>query len=237
MNELEFPFEMPVTRYRMKKLPQSAGAKVENSRQRMQRRNYQKNATKKTGVHAQVVNAGNPTNPTPEPKPKRRRRKGAYKLNDRTIGALISSINRSADAPIEMHCGCAGIHRETYLEWRKLASEEPEGEHARQMRKVDKALFAAWRRLHEVAVKHKASEVLFRRHHEHYPSERQRLELTGAEGLPLIPTENAFSVVLELHQPAGQAATEPEPGFRIVQPNGSVDLWIPPQPNGQEPPP
>ena len=231
MNELEFPFEMPVTRYRMKKLPQSAGAKVQNSLQRMQRRNFQKNATKKTGVHPVAGNAENPTNPTSAPRVKRRRRKGAYKLTDRTIGALINSINRSADAPIEMHCGAAGIHRDTYWEWRKLALEQPKGEHARQMAKVDKALYAAWGRLHEAAVKHKASEVLFRRHHEHYPSERQRLELTGAEGLPLIPTENAFAVVIELASPQSEDrefVIEHEGG-----PNdGEREIW---QPNGQKP--
>jgi hypothetical protein len=206
---------------------------VENSRQRMQRRNFQKNATKKTGVHAQVVNPANSTNPTSKPRPKRRKRKGAYKLNDRTIGALIKSINRSADAPIEMHCGCAGISRDTYWEWRKLASEQPKSEYARQMAKVDKALFAAWGRLHEAAVKHKASEVLFRRHHEFYPSERQRLELTGAEGLPLIPTENTFAVVIELASPQSE-----DREFVIEHQGGPNDgkreIW---QPNGQEPPP
>ena len=36
MNRLEFPIEMPVSRYRMKKLPQADGAKAQNSRQRMQ---------------------------------------------------------------------------------------------------------------------------------------------------------------------------------------------------------
>ena len=204
---------------------------MENSRQRMQRRNFQKNATKKTGVHAQVVNPANSTNPTSKPRPKRRKRKGAYKLNDRTIGALIKSINRSADAPIEMHCGCAGISRDTYWEWRKLASEQPKSEYARQMAKVDKALFAAWGRLHEAAVKHKASEVLFRRHHEFYPSERQRLELTGLEGTPLIPSENAFAVVIEL---AGSPDDDRQ--FVVEQVGGEHDgerkVW---QPNGEKP--
>ncbi len=54
MNELEFPFEMPVTRYRMKKLSQSAGAKAQNSRQRKQRRNYQVGGTKKRSVFLPV---------------------------------------------------------------------------------------------------------------------------------------------------------------------------------------
>jgi hypothetical protein len=213
----------------MKKPGQTKAGKAQSRMQRMQRRNYQKNATRKTGVHPVAGDAANPTNPTPAPSPKPHKRKGAYKLNDRTIGALIKSINRSADAPIEMHCGCAGISRDTYWEWRKLASEQPKSEYARQMAKVDKALFAAWGRLHEAAVKHKASEVLFRRHHEYYPSERQRLELTGAEGLPLIPTENAFSVVIELASPIPD-----ECEFVVEHPDGRREVWQ--QPNGRQPP-
>jgi hypothetical protein len=218
----------------MKKLPQSAGAKAQNSLQRMQRRNYQKNATRKTGVHP-VVNAGNPANPASAPKPRPKRGRRAYKLNDRTIGVLINSINRNADAPIEMHCGCAGINRDTYLEWRKLAAAEPRGEHARQMAKVDKALYAAWGRLHEAAVKHKASEVLFRRHHDFYPSERQIMELTGPAGLPLIaPAENSFCVVLEL-DPRDELLEQRS--FKIVQPDGIEQVvWMPPLTNGQEEP-
>jgi hypothetical protein len=117
-----------------------------------------------------------------------------------------------------------------------LASEEPDGEHARQMRKVDRALYSSWRRLHEAAVKHKASEVLFRRHHEHYPSERQRLELTGAEGLPLVPLDT-FNVVIELASPQSE-----EREFVIEQVGGPNDgqrqIWKPNNgPNGQEPTP
>jgi hypothetical protein len=211
----------------MKKLPHSAGAKAQNSRQRMQKRNYQVGGRRKRSVHLAVQN---PANPTTKPKSKRRK---PYKLHDRTINALIRSINECADAPIEVHCGCAGINRDTYHQWRKTAEAEPKGEHARQMAKVDRALYAAWKRLHEAAVRHKPTEVLFRRHHEHYPSERQRLELTGAEGLPLIPTENTFAVVIELASPQSE-----DREFVIEHQGGPNDgkreIW---QPNGQEPPP
>src|SRR5215831_1492422 len=110
MNGLEFPFEMPVSRYRMKKLPQSAGSKAQNSRQRMQRRNYQVGGTKKRSV-----SVAKPSNPAAGPKPKRRK---PYKLHDRTINALVRSINECADLPIEAHCGMAGIHKDTFNEWR-----------------------------------------------------------------------------------------------------------------------
>jgi hypothetical protein len=216
----------------MKKPSQSKTAKRSTRQQRQERRNFQIGGTKKNAVHpASAGNPANPTNPTPPPKKVRR---GSYKLTDSRIDTLVRSISRSTDAPIEMHCAVCGIHRDTYHQWRKIALEEPGGEHARQMERVDKALFEAWGRLHEAAVKHKASEVLFRRHHDFYPSERQIMEISGAGGLPLIPaTENSFCVVLELDpldEPLEQRS------FKIVQPDGNEQVRIPPQTNGQEKP-
>ena len=56
----------------------------------------------------------------------------------------------------------------------------------------------------------------------HYPSERQLIKVSGKDGLPL------FLPVLELH-PLEQTGVEKPPAseaFRIVQPNGAVDLGI-----------
>lgn len=219
----------------MKKLGPTKTGKVTSRLQRVQRRNYQVGGTKKRSVHPGSGNPPNPQNPVPAPRGKTKRKRRPYKLHEATIKRLVASIDGHCDAPMYVHLRAAGIHPDTFNEWKGLAAENPDGLHAFFLERVDKALARAWGRLHEAAVKHRASEVLFRRHHEDYPSERQRLELTGAEGLPLIPTENAFNVVLELHQPPGQAQ-EPEPAFRIVQPDGKVDLWTPPQRNGQEPP-
>ena len=56
MNRLEFPIEMPVSRYRMKKLPQSAGAKAQNSWQRMQRRKSAEEAElRREQVHLKFI--------------------------------------------------------------------------------------------------------------------------------------------------------------------------------------
>jgi hypothetical protein len=89
--------------------------------------------------------------------------------------------------------------------------------------------------LHEAAVRHKPTEVLFRRHHEFYPSERQQMEISAPDGMQLIPSENQFSVVLELHAPSSEGAEQQRAeAFRIVQPKGAVDLWQPPQANGEQ---
>lgn len=163
------------------------------------------------------------------------RKRKPYKLHDATFKRLIDSIDAHCDAPMYVHLSAAGIHHDTFSEWKRQAAENPKGAHALYLGRVEKALARASGRLHEKAVHHKASEVLFRMHPEAYPNER-RLELSGIGGAPLFPNEQQFSVVLELHQPPPGQAQEPEPAFRIVQPDGRVDLWTPPQPNGQKPP-
>jgi hypothetical protein len=42
--------------------------------------------------------------------------------------------------------------------------------------------------------------------------------------------------VLELHSQE-QVDQKPAEAFRVVQPSGAVDLWTPPESNGQELPP
>jgi hypothetical protein len=164
----------------------------------------------------------------PQPKPgKKKPTRKPYKLHDATFKRLINSIDAHCDAPMYVHLHAAGIHHDTFNEWKRQAAENPDGLHAFYLERVDKALARAWGRLHAAAVRHRASEVLFRMHPEAYPSERRRLELTGLEGTPLIPTDNPFSVVIEL---------TPQPDereFVIEQVDGKREIWQ--QPNGQEP--
>lgn len=142
-----------------------------------------------------------------------------YKLHERTIGALIRSINDCADAPLECHIGAAGISKDTYYEWRKKAEADPKSEYGRQLTRVDRALYQAWRRLHEAAVKHKASEVLFRRHGEFYPGEKVRMDLTSGD-MPM-QADGGFTVLLELHAPSGvPQRQEQEKPFMIGEPSG-----------------
>jgi hypothetical protein len=80
---------------------------------------------------------------------------------------------------------------------------------------------------------------LARRFSHHYLSQRQLIEVSGKDGQPLFPAgENQFNVVLELHPPEQTGVEKPpaSEAFRIVQPNGTVDLWQPQQPNRERPP-
>jgi hypothetical protein len=172
-----------------------------------------------------------PRNPQPKPGKKKPKRK-PYKLHDATFKRLIGSIDAHCDAPMYVHLHAAGIHHDTFNEWKRLAAENPDGLHAFYLERVEKALARAWGRLHAAAVRHRASEVLFRMHPEAYPSERRRLELTGAEGLPLVPLDT-FTVLIELASPQPDVEHE----FVIEDQGGPNDgrrqIW---QPNGQKPP-
>src|SRR5260221_11362000 len=93
--------------------------------------------------------------------------------------------------------------------------------------------------LHTFAAKSPPVHVLRRRLPNRYPRGRQLMELSAPGGLPLIPpSENSFSVCLELY-PQDQTCDEKplDEVFRLVKPDGSVDIWQPPKPNGEMPPP
>jgi hypothetical protein len=95
-----------------------------------------------------------------------------------------------------------------------------------------KAMAQGEKVLHKAAMRTHAIHLLARRFPNHYPSERQLMEISGKDGLPLIPApENSFAVVIER-----DPRDEPEPAFRIVQPDGSEAVWIAPLTNGQEKP-
>jgi hypothetical protein len=152
-------------------------------------------------------------------------RRGPYKLTERLIQTLIASIEEVPDAPIEMHIGCCGIHKETYFEWLRQARADPESIYAEFAQRVDNALFASWKRLHSMAAEQKPFEVLIRRHGELYPSEAMRLQLANPDGTPLFSGENAFTVKLELHAPVSELPAASETAFRVVKPDGGELPW------------
>lgn len=94
------------------------------------------------------------------------------------------------------------------------------------MLRVEKAL-------HKAAMRTHAIHLLARRFPNHYPSERQLMEISGKDGVPLIPPEaNSFKVVLELHPNSPPLENKP---FVIEHVGGQREIWKPPQSDGQEP--
>jgi hypothetical protein len=152
-------------------------------------------------------------------------------LTEKICGYVASGMSWQDAAAL------CGIHRNQITLWKAKGDAEGEGPYADFLRAAEQA---------ELEREHEALSFIAKDRDWkarrwllcNWRPEKYRMtsfsgELVGKDGLPLFPTEQQFNVVLELHQP--DQPQEPEPGFRIVKPDGSVDLWVPPQPNGQEP--
>jgi hypothetical protein len=226
----------------MKKLPQSAVAKAQNSRLRKQRRNYQVGGTKKRAVHP-VNNADNPQSSPTGPgetvqKVQKIRKSRMIDLRvERMTRRLVASMTDCPGASFETHCDACGLGLSTFYEWMGRGEELPKSCYGKFRAAMVRAMAQGEKVLHKAAMRTHAIHLLARRFPNHYPSERQLMEIAGANGTPLIPT-GQFNVVLELATPPGQPQ-EPEPVFRIIKPDGSADLWPPPEQsnnNGETPP-
>lgn len=181
-----------------------------------------------------------PAAPEPVKQPPQKKQKS--RMIDLRVAAmtrrLVASMTDCPGASFETHCDVCGLGLSTFYEWMGRGEELPKSCYAKFRAAMVKAMAAGEKRLHVLAMKTHALHLLARRFPNHYPSERQLMEISGKDGLPLIPPEgNGFTVILELHQPG--EAQEPGRAFRIVQPDGRVDLWTPPeqqQSNGATPP-
>ena len=99
MNRLEFPFEMPVSRYQMKKLPQSAGTKATQNSRSGCKGNYQVGATKKRSVllsapekKSEPENSAMAETCAPKGKPRRKLKRG--QPNSRRKLTAVDPIDR-----------------------------------------------------------------------------------------------------------------------------------------------
>jgi hypothetical protein len=246
MNELEFPFEMPVTRYRMKKLPQSAGAKAQNSRQRMQRRNYQLGGTKKRSVFLPMPGKkSEPENSVvvescaPKGKPRRKLKRGQPNSRSKLTAELSAKIcGYVADGMSwQEAASMVGVHRNVISIWKAKGDADPQSEYGVFLKSAEEAEL----RREQVHLKFISQDKDWKARRWllcNFRPEKYRMtsfsgELVGKDGLPLFPAaEKQFSVVLDVHaQPTnGEPVAEV---FRIVKPDGSAELW---QPNGERPP-
>ena len=126
----------------MKKPPKkSRKSRLHTAEEKAKHRNPQMPRLRKGSVHPVATN---PQNPLPEPRKRTKRKRKPYKLHEATIKRLIASIDAHSDAPMYVHLRAAGIHPDTFNEWKGLAAENPDGMHAFFLERVDKALARAW---------------------------------------------------------------------------------------------
>ena len=236
LNRLEFPFEMPISRYRMKKPPQSAGAKVQNSRQRMQRRNCQVGGTKKRSVFLPVP--GKKSEPengamveycAPKGKPRRKLRCGQPNSRSKLTAELSAKIcGYVADGMSWQDAAAmAGVRRNVISIWKAKGDADPQSEYGVFLKSAEEAEL----RREQVHLKFISQDkdwkarrwLLCNFRPEKYRMNSFSGELLGKDGLPLFPpSEQQFSVVLELHSQE-QVDQKPAEAFRVVQPSGAVD--------------
>ena len=138
--------------------------------------------------------------------------RNAYKLCDELIKRFCENLRTNPGIPVEAICDSVGIARQTFYAWLDQGKKEPGGLHAKFAQEVTKALGDSWKLLHEMAIKAKPEQILFRRYANFYPAQRLEADLTSA-GMPFLP--QTFSVVLELNGPADEQEFE-------VQHNGDV---------------
>ncbi len=233
----------------MKKLPQLAGAERRIAIQKMERRNCQRNATKRTGVNAapeapKEAKKREPASITlsvKEPKKVKRtsKKSGMISLRvERITARLLRSMKECPGASFETHADACKMGLSTFYRWMDDGEKDPNSVYGRFRQEMLQAMAEGEKVLHNLAAKSTPIHVLTRRFPNHYPSERQLMELSAPGGLPLIPpSENSFSVCIDLY-PQDQTGDEKplDEVFRLVKPDGSVDIWQPPKPNGEMPP-
>jgi hypothetical protein len=160
-------------------------------RKAMDRRNYQMNATRRTGVHPAPENNSSDkrTKQTPE-------RRGPYKLGPELIRKFCEGLRAYPGIPVEAICDSLGVGRATFYEWLQEAKQQPGTIYETFATEVTEAMGASWKSLHELAAKAKPEQILFRRYPTFYPLAKAELDVSTG-GLP-ITMPQSFNVVLEL---------------------------------------
>jgi hypothetical protein len=220
----------------MKKQPRATKSdKRHLNLEKMQRRSHQLGGTKKNALH--VPPPEQPTKPMPTPVDKRKKT-GMISLRvERMTKRLVRSMKECPGASFDTHADACRMGTSTFYAWMKKGEQGPETVYGKFRDTMLQAMAEGEKMLHNMAARSTPIHVLTRRFPQHYPSERQLMELSAPGGLPLIPaTENSFSVVIDIYPQQTGDEKPLDEVFRIVQPDGRVDLWSPPKANGQQPP-
>jgi hypothetical protein len=184
------------------------------------RRAFQKNATKKTGVHP----APEPNGPTAKQKRKRKLEPGQPAACSRLTTELAKKICGYVSDGLtwENAARACGIHRSVISEWKGKGSHDPASAYGKFLEAAEIA--EAKREALHVKFIAQSGDWKSRRwllccwHPDRYKNTFVSAELYGPDHMPLIPAaENSFAVLIDLHP---QEQNEPEPEFMIVDVDG-----------------
>jgi hypothetical protein len=215
--------------------------KLQSAQEKAKHRNAQLPLLKPGSVHPVPDQPPKPAEPAQEvkqpPQKSRKSRMIALRVESMTR-RLVASMRDCPGASFETHADACGLGLSTFYEWMGRGEEQPKSCYAKFRAAMVKAMAEGEKVLHRAAMKTHAIHLLARRFPSHYPSEKAIMEISGKDGLPLIPPEaNSFRVLLELHP---NSAPLPDKPFVIEhvggEKNGQREIWPPPQPNGKEPP-
>lgn len=182
----------------MKKPGRSKSANAQRAMQKAQSRNFQKNPTKRTGVHLPRAIAKLLSEPLPKVRETRNSRMIDLKVAAMTR-RLVASMRDCAGASFETHSEACGLELSSFYEWMAKGEELPQSCYGKFRAATIEAMAEGEKRLHKAAMRTHAIHLLARRFPNHYPSERQLMEISAKDRMPFSPTEQQFSVVLELH--------------------------------------
>ena len=139
----------------MKKPGQTKTGENQRRLQKMQRRNFQKNATKKTGVHPVAGNPPAPTGPDElVPKVQKIRKNRMIDLRvERMTKRMVRSMEDCPGASFETHCDVCGLGLSTFYEWMGRGEELPKSCYAKFRAAMMKAMAAGEKVLHKAAMR------------------------------------------------------------------------------------
>jgi hypothetical protein len=207
------------------KMFQTKSSKFQAAQTRAQRRNYQKNATRRTGVHG----ASGPVKASSAGKQKNKKTGMIGLRVCRMQVKLERSMQEAPGASFETHAEACGLGLATFYAWMARGEERPESVYGKFRQAMIQAMAVGEKKLHNLAIRTSAIQVLTRRFPNHYPSDRVRMDVK-TDGMP-ISAEGNFTVLLELYpQQSGPQPTEKP--FEIIEPNGSRWTWAPPTAGG-----
>src|SRR5260221_4825952 len=194
---LEFSYQRPRSRYRMKKLPQSVGAERQIALQKMERCNCQKNTIKGPGVHAapesqkeaKMQEPASITLSVKEPKKVKgtTKKTGMISLRvERITARLLRSMKECPGASFETHADACKMGLSTFYRWMDDGEKDPSSVYGKFREAMLQAMAEGEKTLHNMAATTWPMHLLTSHLSRHYPFRAPLLRPFRTAGLPLI---------------------------------------------------